>query len=131
MTDDIKVAHKGQCHCGAVKFVFDAPDIMSMTQCNCSICAMSGYQHVFIPKPDLRFTSGEADLTTYRFGSGAAQHMFCKICGVKPLYIPRSHPDSYSVNLRCITGDSLKISKTIAFDGQNWDKNIQALKQQT
>jgi len=123
--------HTGGCHCKAVQFEFTAPEIMSMTQCNCSICAMSAYQHIFIPKTDLQFIQGQDALTTYTFGTHAAKHMFCKICGVKPIYGPRSHPDSYSVNLRCIDGDTVKVSKTIEFDGQNWDKNISALKKAT
>ncbi|MEP1231122.1 MAG: GFA family protein [Litorimonas sp.] len=123
--------HNGSCHCGAVKFEFTAPSAASVTECNCSICAMSGYQHVFIPKTDLRFICGQDTLTTYTFGTHASQHMFCKICGIKPLYVPRSHPDSYSVNLRCIENGTIKASKTILFDGQNWDKNIGALKKET
>ena len=123
--------HKGGCHCGAVQFEFELPEQSSMTECNCSICAMSGYQHVFVPKTDLQFIQGQEALTTYRFGTHQAQHMFCKICGVKPLYIPRSHPDSYSVNLRCIIGDTVKVSEAIEFDGQNWEKNISDLHKAT
>lgn len=123
--------HKGGCHCRAVQFEFTAPETMDVTDCNCSICAMSAYLHVFVPKTDLRFISGEDMLITYTFGSHAAKHMFCKICGVKALYIPRSHPDSYSVNLRCITGNTVKSSKTIEFDGQNWEKNISNLRKET
>ncbi len=123
--------HKGGCHCGAVQFEFDAPAAMSVTICNCSICAMSAYQHIFVPKTDVRFICGQAALTAYRFGTHTAQHMFCKTCGVKPLYSPRSHPESYSVNLRCVYGDTIKVLKTIEFDGQNWDQNINALKKET
>jgi len=123
--------HKGGCHCGAVQFEFELPEMNNMTDCNCSICAMSGYQHVFVPKTDLQFIQGEGALTTYTFGTHQAKHMFCQTCGVKPLYGPRSHPDSYSVNLRCIIGGTVKVSKVIEFDGQNWDKNISALKKET
>jgi len=123
--------HKGECHCGAVKFEFEAPEMVSVTLCNCSICNKTGFQHVFIPHEDLVFLSGEDHLKTYTFGSHTAKHTFCPTCGVKPLYQPRSHPDKYSVNLRCIEGGTLAISETIEFDGQNWEKNISDLHDKT
>lgn len=92
---------------------------------------MTAYQHVFIPQPDLRFINGEDALTTYSFNTGAAKHMFCKICGIKPLYIPRSHPDCYSVNLRCVSSNSLEVEKVIDFSGANWEANIKNLKAKT
>ena len=41
-------------------------------------------------------------LTSYRFGTGAADHLFCRNCGVKSFYQPRSHPDAWSVNANCL-----------------------------
>ena len=125
------VKHIGGCHCGAVKFTFDAPAQMSMTLCNCSICDKTGFQHVFVPHEDLIFESGQDLLTSYTFGSHTAKHTFCPACGVKPLYQPRSHPDKYSVNFRCIEAGTLTISEVIEFDGQNWEKNITDLQDKT
>jgi len=125
------VLHKGQCHCRAVKFEFDGPDTYDMTECNCSICAKTGYQHIFVPEDDFRITQGVDKLITYRFGTGQAQHLFCQICGIKAFYRPRSHPESYSVNYRCIEPGTMTIGKVIAFDGQNWEQNINALKDET
>jgi len=125
------VKHRGGCHCGAVKFEFEAPTKMSLTLCNCSICSKAGFQHVFVPYADLTFLKGEDFLATYTFGSHTAKHTFCPSCGIKPLYQPRSHPDKYSVNLRCIDEGTLTISETIEFDGQNWEKNIDSLHKKT
>ncbi len=125
------VTHKGACHCGAVSFEFQAPKSMSMTICNCSICSLTGYEHIFVKQTDLTFLSGQDHLSEYSFGTGQARHMFCKTCGIKPLYKPRSHPDSYSINYRCIAPNSLKISEKIQFDGGNWEKNIAALQDKT
>ena len=47
-------------------------------------------------------SSGEDRLTSYRFGTGAANHLFCAVCGVKSFYQPRSHPDAWSVNLNAL-----------------------------
>ena len=125
------VLHKGGCHCGAVAFEFDAPASVKVTDCNCSMCNMTGYAHVFVLKSDLRFLSGEAHLTEYRFNTGQAVHMFCQTCGIKPLYRPRSHPDAWSVNLRCVEAGTLTPAKRISFDGHDWEGNIDALKEQT
>lgn len=123
--------HKGGCHCRAVQFEFDAPEEVRVTHCDCSVCNMTGFEHVFIPQEDVRFLSGKDKLTVYTFGTHAAKHMFCPVCGIKPLYIPRSHPECYSVNLRCVEAGTLSVGKTIEFNGQNWDENIEALREES
>ena len=37
-----------------------------------------------------------------RFEAKAPAHLFCRVCGVKSFYLPRSHPDGVSVNARCL-----------------------------
>lgn len=122
--------HKASCHCGAVQIFFEAPNKVSVTICNCSICERLGYQHVFVPQEKATIL-GDSNLTSYTFGTHAAKHFFCQTCGVKPFYIPKSHPESYSVNLRCVVGETIKVEETIEFDGQNWDKNIDNLRSKT
>ena len=131
ISGDIIMKHIGGCHCGAVKFEFEAPEAMPLTLCNCSICDKVGFQHIFVPHDNLMFLSGKKELQIYTFGSHSAKHSFCPTCGVKPLYQPRSHPDKYSVNYRCVEPGTLQISETIEFDGQNWEKNIHALHEKT
>ena len=131
MAEQTLKTHFGGCHCGAVRFEFRAPGAINVTDCNCSMCGMTGYEHVFVPQADLRFLSGANALTEYRFNTGKAVHMFCKTCGIKPLYRPRSHPEAWSVNLRCVDAGTLRIAKRIPFDGQDWEGNIAALKEQT
>lgn len=116
--------HKARCHCGAVTLEFEAPQSVDLLLCNCSVCEMSGYQHINVLHHKVTFISGEDHLTTYTFGSHIAKHMFCQSCGIKPLYQPRSHPNHYSINYRCVQGDTLSISHTVKFDGRNWEKNI-------
>ena len=64
---------------------------------------------------------GEEELTSYRFGTGAAEHLFCKTCGIKSFYQPRSHPDCWSVNANCL--DDTPELAVEAFDGQNWEQS--------
>ena len=122
--------HKATCHCQKVQIFFEAPSQVPVTLCNCSICARSGYQHVFVPQEKATIL-GDAQLVTYTFGTHAAKHFFCQNCGIKPFYIPKSHLEAYSVNLRCVVGNTLEASETIEFDGQNWEKNIDKLRSET
>jgi len=126
-----KTTHKGGCHCGNVRFEFGAPAELSMTDCNCSMCAKSGFQHVFVPHADFKVVSGADNLTIYKFNTCTAKHLFCRQCGVKSFYQPRSHPDQWSVNYRCIDTGTLAVSKVITFDGQNFDDNIEGLREKT
>jgi len=128
MTDQGKKWHKGGCHCGAVSFEVKASSVLTITDCNCSVCAMTGYQHLFATKDEFKLLSGEGNLSTYTFGSGIAQHYFCKTCGIKSFYIPKSHPDGYSVNLRCIDPSGFNDISFEPFDGKNWEKNIDELR---
>lgn len=120
----------GSCHCGAVKFEVDAPESVEVENCNCSICQMSGFLHLIVPRKKFRLISGEENLTTYKFNTGVAEHLFCKTCGIKSFYIPRSNPDGVDVNLKCLK-ESPKNFKIIEFDGQNWELNAHKVAQKS
>jgi hypothetical protein len=119
--------HKGGCHCGRVQFEVEAPAHIQADQCNCSICRMSGYLHLIVAKGDFRLLSGEDDIETYTFNTGIARHHFCRHCGVKSFYVPRSHPDGISVNVNCLAQDSIESISVRHFDGANWEQNIDKL----
>ena len=93
-----------------------------MLDCNCSICSVSGYLHLFIPHNRFTLICGQGELTSYRFGSAQAEHLFCKTCGVKSFYQPKSHPDCWSVHFACLD-DVSKLSPIVEkFNGRNWDQ---------
>jgi hypothetical protein len=119
--------HTGGCHCGAVRFEVDATADIAATECNCSICSMTGFLHLFVPKHDFRLLQGENAMTTYTFNSGVARHYFCRHCGVKSFYVPRSHPDGYSININCLDPGTISSITTQPFDGRNWEENINKL----
>lgn len=115
--------HQGGCHCGAVRWEVDLPDAFEVEDCNCSICAMSGNIHVIVPASRFRLLKGQDQLTEYTFNTGAAKHTFCKICGVKSFYTPRSNPDGAAITYRCIDNWQ-DLNVTICrFDGVNWEQN--------
>ncbi len=122
------VTHTGGCHCGAVTFELDAPAHLEAKRCNCSICSMTGFIHVFATKAEFRITAGKVNLTDYRFNTGTARHLFCKTCGVKSFYVPRSHPNGWSINLNCINPATITSSEVGEFDGANWEGSIHTLR---
>lgn len=124
----MSVRHRGGCHCGAVQFTVEAPADLVVEACNCSICAMSGFLHLIVNRDAFALESGEDALQDYRFGTGTARHLFCRRCGVKSFYVPRSHPDGVSVNARCLDAASIASLTERPFDGQNWERNIDALR---
>jgi hypothetical protein len=117
----------GGCHCGAVRFEAEVPKRVQLLDCNCSICVRTGFRHLIVAHGDFRLLQGADRLASYRFGSGAADHLFCSICGVKSFYQPRSHPDAWSLNFRALD-DPDKLHVTVEqFDGRNWEKAQAAL----
>ena len=108
MRAPILVTHRGGCHCGAVAFEVEAPAKIAALECNCSICRMTGFLHLIVPQSRLQILRGEADLAEYGFGTRTARHLFCKHCGIKSFYVPRSPPDGFSVNVRCLDHSTIE-----------------------
>jgi len=118
--------YQGGCHCGAIRFEVEAPEDVEVEDCNCSICRMTGFQHLIVPRSRFHLRSGADAITTYRFNTGVAQHQFCRICGVKPFYVPRSNPDGVDVNVRCLDMPPRSL-RIVAFDGRDWESNAHTL----
>jgi len=125
--DASAVWHDGACHCGTVRFQVRAPARISGVRCNCSICEMGGFLHLMVPEEDFRILEGEDNLGDYQFNQRIARHTFCKTCGVKPFYRPRSNPEGYSANIRCLDRSRIEALELKEFDGQNWEENIAGL----
>ena len=97
-------------------FEVDAPARLVVSECNCSICRMTGFLHLIVPRTRFRLLRGADALSDYRFNTGTAQHLFCRHCGVKSFYVPRSNPDGYSVNLRCLDRSTITEALIEPFD---------------
>lgn len=117
------VKHFGGCHCGRVKFEVEAPAEIEVFECNCSICTKTGFLHLIVPKSRFSLIQGSENLTTYTFNTGVAKHLFCNVCGVESFYIPRSNPDGYSVNVRCLEPTTITEITVRRFDGKNWERH--------
>jgi len=111
-----------------VRFEVTAPAEITVAECNCSICAKAGFLHLIVRKSDFRLLQGEESLATYTFNTGTAKHVFCKVCGIKSFYVPRSHPDGFSVNARCLDPGTVDRMEVRPFDGVNWESSVKEKK---
>ncbi len=124
-----KIPVRGGCHCVAVEYEVMVSRQLIVHDCNCSICSKSGYIHLIVSAKDFRLLSGKDKLNDYRFNTALARPLYCSHCGIKSFYVPRSHPDDFSVNANCLDLPA-EVELTVeAFDGQNWEMNSEALVQ--
>jgi len=124
MDDKKLITHSGGCHCGSVRFEVDAPASLTVWDCNCSICNKKSNLHFIVPESRFRLLKGQESLTVYTFNTHTAKHLFCKICGVQSFYRPRSNPDGYGVNPKCLDPGTVKEITIAKFDGQDWEMFI-------
>ncbi len=113
------LTYKGGCHCGAVRYTIELPEIDKLFECNCSICSATGWKLVFAPKTTFRLLSGKDHLSDYQFGKKAIHHRFCRVCGVRSFAEGPGHDgaDWVTINTRCLSdfdGSELPIT---AYDG--------------
>ena len=121
---------RGSCHCGAVAFEVEAdPGEETLLECNCSICLRKGFLHLIVGPQRFALLSGDEALKEYRFNTGEAVHRFCTTCGIHPFYTPRSHPDKVSINARCLEGVERQDFEIEAFDGRNWEENVDEIRE--
>lgn len=117
------ITYQGGCHCGAVRFQVQVNKHEAIA-CNCSICTKKGFLHLIVPPECFTLLQGEESLTTYMFNTRIAKHTFCRVCGIHAFYRPRSHPQDFDVNVNCLDGKVKENFQVIAFDGENWEDNI-------
>ena len=111
--------YNGSCHCGRVVFEIEAR-IQEILECNCSICTRKGILHLPVEDKNFRILKGKKDLSLYQFGKNQASHWFCTHCGIHPFGRPRTKPNRYTINLRCLESydDIIKNISRKVFNGQ-------------
>ncbi len=120
MTDKVEV--KGGCHCSTIRFTAVVPQQVKTLLCNCSMCKVTNYEHLIVPHENFVLESGKDNLSSYQFGTKKAEHLFCKTCGVKSFYQPRSHPHAFSIHVATLDHAGLLDISSEHFDGQNWEQ---------
>jgi hypothetical protein len=118
--------YQGGCHCGAVRFEIVKPvAIDQLVDCNCSICTKKGILHCPVEDDEFRLISGDGAISLYKFGSGDAEHRFCRHCGIHVFGRPRNNPDRHTVNARCLDDfEAVRaVAESAAFNGRGHPKD--------
>ena len=87
---------------------------------------MSGYLHLIVPAHRFRLLQGADALASYSFNTRVARHLFCTSCGIKSFYVPRSHPDGYSINVRCLDPGTVEELEIKPINGRAWEQEYPA-----
>ena len=120
----IERTYRGGCHCGRVRFEVRG-NLERVSECNCSICTKKAYVHWIVPRSAFRLLTKSDDIASYAFNTKTARHLFCPNCGVAPFYIPRSDPEGFDINVRCLEGVNLAKLEYDHFDGRHWEQAFQ------
>ena len=99
----MKKTYRGTCHCGRVKFVVNA-NLDHVRVCDCSICRRRGALNHRVAESDLQILTPLDELTLYQWNTRTAKDYFCPTCGISPFRRPRTAPEKWTVNVRCIEG---------------------------
>ena len=109
----MKHGYKGSCHCGKVQFEVDL-DLDHVRVCDCSLCMKRGALNHRVEDSDIRIITPLDELTLYQWHTKTAKDYFCPTCGILPFRRPRTAPEKWTVNVRCLDGvdvDSIPIEQ--------------------
>ena len=111
------------CHCGRARITLPrAPD--SVTHCNCSLCAKTGFRGVYYASDELTI-EGEFDSYVRSDLKQAylANHR-CKTCGILTHWTLLSEPphERVGINARTIDEAILEGVPIKEVDGRSWDE---------
>jgi hypothetical protein len=78
--------HRGGCHCGNLALnlrLSQAPEDTALRACGCSFCRAHNTRTTSDPDGSLEIQAEDWSLVeSYRFGSGTAEFLICRRCGV-------------------------------------------------
>lgn len=98
--------YNGSCHCGRIRFEVRA-ELDHVRVCDCSICRRRGALIHRVEESDFKLITPLEDLATYKFHTQQATDYFCPRCGILPFRRPRTAPNMWAVNVRCLEGVDL------------------------
>lgn len=93
--------YTGSCHCGRVRFEITT-ELDHVRACDCSICRRRGALIHRVDATRFRLLTDWEELSTYQFHTHTATDYFCRSCGILPFRRPRTAPEMWGVNARCL-----------------------------
>ena len=120
-TIEVELDHKGQCHCGSVKYTVRLTEgLVDIRRCNCSMCKRRGAVVASVELKNLEITEGSENLSVYQFNTNTAKHYFCSKCGIYTHHQRRSNPKLYAINIACLEGiDPFVLKSVPVLDGED------------
>jgi hypothetical protein len=118
--DTAPKTYVGSCHCGKVRYEVTM-HLAKVMECNCSICARSGYLIAFAPPGQFRLLAGEDAVTDYQFRKHNVHHLFCATCGVRSFGwgTGKDGARMHLVNVRCLEGVDPTTLEVTKVDGKS------------
>jgi hypothetical protein len=98
--------YTGSCHCGRVRFEVDA-DLDHVRVCDCTVCRKRAALNHRVEQSAFRLLTPLDELTVYEWHTRTAKDYFCPTCGILPFRRPRTAPELWAVNVRCLDGVDL------------------------
>ena len=113
-------AHRGSCHCGAVRYRVEIDLSQPVMQCNCSICSRTGTLLSFVPAEAFALEKGGDSLTDYQFNRKNIHHLFCRVCGVRSFARGKGPSGPMvAINTRCLEEVDATALPLQRFDGKS------------
>jgi len=110
----------GGCHCGNIRVQMQLtrePTAWAPRACDCDFCRRHGAAWISDPRGSLLIRIGdESRAGTYRQGSGTAEMLVCRTCGVLVGALYRHAPQEYAVvNVRVVDpGSQFAVERPIS-----------------
>jgi hypothetical protein len=98
--------YRGSCHCGKIRFEADL-DLDHVRVCDCSICSKRGALLHRVDDSGFRALTPLDEASLYQWHTKTAKDYFFPVCGILPFRRPRTAPECWSVNVRCLEGVDL------------------------
>jgi hypothetical protein len=111
--EKVKEIYKGSCHCGNVQFEVKM-DLDHVRVCDCTLCRKRGALNHRVENSDLTLLTPLENMTLYQWHTMTAKDYFCATCGMLPFRHPRTAPELWTINVRCIDDvdlDSIPIER--------------------
>lgn len=93
--------YQGACHCGHVTFEVDL-DLDHVRVCDCTLCRKRGALNYRVEDSAIRIHTPLDEMTLYQWHTKTAKDYFCATCGILPFRRPRTAPELWTVNVRCL-----------------------------
>jgi hypothetical protein len=110
--------YRASCHCGRIQLEVTA-ELTEVVECNCSICARSGFLHWYVAPEQVTLLSQKQLLSTYVWRIVTGGQHFCPTCGVAVIRTSTQFPPPVSINARCLEGVDIGALTIRRFDGKH------------